>query len=423
MRNNSTPDNKTQPNRLVGGGIVNRMRTLSFTFDGVALEGHPGDTLASALLANDVKLTGRSFKYHRPRGILSAGSEEPNALVELRHGDFREPNTKATVVDSMMGWKRRARIDGRHCVSMPWLSTRSCRPSLSPAFTTRPSCGPPLFGKSSTEPAIRRAAGLGRAADHADPDTYEKSTAFCDLLVIGAGPAGLMAALIAARSGIRVVLADENFALGGRCLDDGRFVGDEPASSWVAGTEAELMASPEVRILRRTTVFGTYDGGTYGAVERVADHLPVVPTDLPRQRLWRIVSKHAVLAAGATERPIVFGGNDRPGVMLAGAVRSYINRFGVLAGRRAIVFANNDNAASTVLDLMRAGAAVEALIDSRLQPGSVVLSIAKVANVRLIAGGVILDAKGRHAVTDVVVRAEDNEQIKLSCDLIAMSGG
>ncbi len=412
-----------QPNRLSSGGLIARSRTLRFTFDGKAYHGHPGDTLASALLANGVVLTGRSFKYHRPRGILSAGSEEPNALVELRTGAHREPNTKATMAELFEGL---AATSQNRWPSLAF-DVMSVNSLLSPVFVAgfyyKTFMWPAAFWERIYEPLIRRAAGLGRAADDADPDSYEKATAFADVLVIGGGPAGLAAARAAARANARVLLADENATLGGRAVDDASEIDGMPARAWVEAVEAELAAYEHVRILRRTTAFGAYDGSTYGAVERVTDHLPSSRPGAPRQRLWRLVAKRVVLAAGATERPIVFGSNDRPGVMLAGAVRSYINRFGVVPGRRAIVFTNNDYGASTVSALRHAGADVVALVDGRTGLSDEVKRIAASSATRVISGGTVTGALGRRCVTGAVVRTQSGDEVRLECDLIAVSGG
>lgn len=412
-----------QPRRLATGGLIDRSLTLHFTFDGKTYPGHPGDTLASALLANGVVLAGRSFKYHRPRGILSAGSEEPNALVELLDGARREPNTKATMAEL---------FDGLTATSQnrwPSLSfdVMSINSLLSPVFVAgfyyKTFMWPAALWEKLYEPLIRHAAGLGRASDDADPDTYEKATAFADVLVIGGGPAGLAAAQAAARTSARVILVDEHAMLGGRAVDDASEIGGNPAHEWVKSVEAELSRNPEVKILRRTTAFGTYDGGTYGALERVSDHVAAPAQGRPRQRLWRIVAKKVVLAAGATERPIVFGGNDRPGVMLAGAVRTYINRFGVVPGQRVVVFTNNDYGASTVTDLVRAGANVVALVDSRPNISDHAQRIATDNGVRFISRAVVTDAVGKKRVTGAFVHTDDGERIELSCDLIAVSGG
>ena len=412
----------SQPNRLQSGGIIDRSRTLQFFFDGHSYSGHPGDTLASALIANGVTLMGRSFKYHRPRGVLTAGSEEPNALVELRTGARREANTKATVAEL---------YDGLEATSQNrWPSLNfdvlAINSLLAPVFVAgfyyKTFMWPAAFWEKLYEPAIRRAAGLGRAASEADPDTYEKVNAFCDVLVIGGGPAGLTTALNAGRSGARVIMADENFVLGGRAVDDAAEIDGMPALKWLRETETQLAAMKEVRVLRRTTVFGAYDSNTYGAIERAGDHLRVVPGGLPRQRLWRIVAKQTVLAAGATERPIVFGGNDRPGVMLAGAVRTYINRFGVAPGQKAVVFANNDYAATTVTTLDRVGIELVALIDSRTEPSAFVTEIASATETRLISG-VVLDTIGKKRVKGVKVRTASGEIETLACDLVAVSGG
>jgi sarcosine oxidase subunit alpha len=412
-----------QPRRLAAGGLIDRSLTLHFTFDGKTYAGHPGDTLASALLANGVVLAGRSFKYHRPRGIISAGSEEPNALVELRDGARREPNTKATMAEL---------FDGLTATSQnrwPSLSfdVMSINSLLSPVFVAgfyyKTFMWPAALWEKLYEPLIRHAAGLGRASDDADPDTYEKATAFADVLVIGGGPAGLAAAQAAARTSARVILVDEHAMLGGRAIDDASEINGNPALEWVKSVEAELARNPEVKILRRTTVFGTYDGGTYGALERVSDHLAAPAQGKPRQRLWRIVAKKIVLAAGATERPIVFGGNDRPGVMLAGAVRTYINRFGVVPGQRVVVFTNNDYGASTVTDLVRAGAEVIALVDSRPEISPAAQRIASDNGVRFISRAVVSDAVGKKRLVGAVVHTNDGERIELGCDLIAVSGG
>jgi methylglutamate dehydrogenase subunit C len=406
------------PYRLPTGGLIDRSRTLRASFDWVPLTGFAGDTLASALLAAGQRLIARSFKYHRPRGVLTAGSEEANALVELRAGARREPNTKATTIELFEGLT--ARSQNR------WPSLRfdlqaaaSClSPMFAAGFYYKTFMWPAQFWELVYEPLIRRAAGLGRAAELADPDRYEQAFAFCDVLVIGAGPAGLMAALSAARAGARVILCDEDFRPGGRLLADRHEIAGTESVAWVATVLDELKSYPELRVLPRTTVFGVYDGGVYGALERVADHLPVPPEFAPRQRMWRIIAKRAVLAAGAVERGIVFGSNDRPGIMMASAMRTYLNRFAVSPGRRVAIFTNNNDGWRTAEDLTRAGVEVAALIDSR----SATPNAAHPAPARVIVGGEVISTSGRSSLRSVTVRKNGKTET-IRVDALGVSGG
>jgi sarcosine oxidase subunit alpha len=400
--------------RLPAGGAIDRGEIRQFRFDGKTYAGYAGDTLASALLANGVRLVGRSYKYHRPRGILTAGSEEPNALVELRSGDRREPNTRATVAELYDGLE----ASSQHRFPSLKFDLMAVNSLLSPIFAAgfyyKTFMWPASFWEKVYEPLIRRAAGLGRAAGLPDPDSYEKSTAFCDVLVIGGGEAGIAAAVQAAGGGKRVILCDEDFLLGGRAVGE---------SEGLAEKIAEMEKFSNVRILPRTTVFGVYDGGTYGAVERVADHVLRPAPHQPRQRYWRIVAKTSVLASGATERPLVFGNNDRPGVMLSGAVRRYIRRFGVAPGSRAVVFVNNDEAAGTLAALREAGIAVAALVDPRPEISLPVRQLAEACGAALYAGGVVRRALGGLAVSGVEIIPATGRTEKLECDLLVMSGG
>jgi heterotetrameric sarcosine oxidase alpha subunit len=412
-----------QTDRLPTGGLVDRSAPLSFRFDGKSLAGFQGDTLASALIANGVKLVGRSFKYHRPRGILTAGSEEPNALVELRSGARREPNTKATTAELYDGLE--ARSQNR------WPSLRhdvmSVNQLFAPIFVAgfyyKTFMWPAKFWEAVYEPAIRRAAGLGRAADVADPDHYDKAWAHCDVLIAGSGPAGLAAALAAGRSGARVILCEEDFTLGGRLLADGGIIDGVPAGQWIARTLAELAALPDVRIMTRTTLFGVYDGGTYGAIERVNDHLPSPPEHQVRQLLWRIVAKRCVVAAGAIERPIVFAGNDTPGVMMASAMRTYVARYAATPARRIVLFTNNEDGWRTVETALGAGLQIAAVVDARPEVSAAHRSLASKGGFPVLNGSVSAVDGGKDGIRKIAVSLTGGARAEIEAGGLAVSGG
>jgi sarcosine oxidase subunit alpha len=411
-----------QAYRLSAGGAIDRAATLRFAFDGRFYSAHPGDTLASALVANGVKLVGRSFKYHRPRGILTAGVEEPNALVELGTGAKREPNTKATTVELYDGLVAHSQ-NRWPSLAFDALAINSLLSSVFVAgFYYKTFMWPRSFWEKVYEPAIRRAAGLGRAAREADPARYEKIHAYCDVLVIGSGPAGLAAALAAAKAGARVILCEEDFALGGRLLSERLQIDGKPARAWAAAVEAELARYPEVRVMRRTSVFGVYDSGTYGAVERVTDHLAAPAPHLPRQRLWRIVARRAILAAGAIEQPIAFGANDRPGIMTASAVRSYVNRFAAAPGHRVALFTATDDGWKSVADLAAAGIRVAAVIDSRAEIADAHTRLAKDMGAQLFAGGRVVGTRGARALSAIEIETARGSAT-LAVDCLAVSGG
>ena len=406
----------TQPYRLAHGGRIDRSKTLNFQFDGRTYQGHPGDTLASALLAEGMRLVGRSFKYHRPRGIFTAGTEEPNALVELRTGARREPNSRATVVELFDGLE--AASQNRWPSLAFDLSAINGRVSrfLPAGFYYKTFMWPPSFWEKVYEPMIRRMAGLGHAARESDPDAYEQTHAHCDVLVVGSGAAGLAAARAAGETGARVILAEQDFELGGGLLLEARY------EAWRSDMLAALQVMPEVRLLPRTTVFGYYDHNVLGAVERVSDHLPVPPPHGVRQRYWAIRAKQVVLATGGIERLVAFPDNDRPGVMLASAAETYVRRYGVVPGRSAVVFTNNDAAYGAAYALRDAGSAVPAIVDVR--PQSVAADAARGSGFTVWTGAEVIGVSGTRAVRAVHVRwRQDDRTTSVPADLLCVSGG
>lgn len=400
-------------NMRLEGGLVDRSQTISFSWNGRTMQGYQGDTLASALLANGVKLVGRSFKYHRPRGIFSAGSEEPNAMVHLRKGAHQEPNTRATVAELFEGLEATSQ-NHKGTLEFDLLALNDlAAPFLSAGFYYKTFMWPRAFWEKVYEPFIRSAAGLGKLSGEADPDVYDKGYLHCDVLVIGSGPAGLSAALAAGRAGAQVLLCDEDSVFGGRLNAETYEVGGMAGSEWARHAVAELEAMDNVRVMNRTTVYGAFDHGIYGALEKKTDHLRSA-NGKPRNIAWKIYSGRAILCAGATERSIAFGNNDRPGVMLAGSVRAYANRWGVATGQSIAVFTNNDDGWRTANDLVAAGANVAAVIDSR--EGEPPISI---AGVSVTMGAGVSDTSGRKALKGVTLT---NGQT-LDVDCLAVAGG
>ena len=419
-----------QARRVERGGRIDRSAPLAFTFDGVRYEGCRGDTLASALLANGVRIAGRSFKYHRPRGIFAAGAEEPNALVRVGEGARAEPNLKATQVELYDGlvagsqnrWPSLALDVGGLGNAVSWL--------LPAGFYYKTFMWPGSWWRLY-EHFIRKAAGLGRAPVEPDPDHYDRRYAFCDVLVAGAGPAGLMAALTAARSGARVIVTDDAPALGGSLLASAASIDGGPAHELATRAAEELASCPNVRVLTRTTAFGYYDDNMVVAVERCADHVPAPPPYCPRQRTWWIRAGEVVLATGAIERPLAFEDNDLPGVMLASAARTYALQYGVRLDGRAVVFTNNDSAYEAIEPVLDAGTDVIAVVDARDGgPGGDALAVLRRFDLELIAGSVVMRAIGRRAVEGVEVRSlsPDGASVgdasrRMPCDFVFVSGG
>jgi sarcosine oxidase subunit alpha len=407
-----------------GGRLINRSAPVEFSFNGKRLRGYQGDTLAAGLLANDQMLVGRSFKYHRPRGIVASGPEEPNALVNLGAGARLEPNQRTTTTEL---------FDGLECTSQNhWPSldfdvgvvNNYAARFLPAGFYYKTFIHPRPFWKHVFEPIIRRSAGLGKAPTQGDADRYEQAYAFCDVLVVGAGVAGLKAAKAAADKGQRVILLEQAPVIGGRAPVDQTEVDGQPVEAWLSAMEADLLARDNVTLRTRTCGFGVYDHGYVLADERVADHTP--GDGRPKHRLWRIRAGRIVTATGAIERPLSFAGNDIPGVMLASAVRDYVVNYAVSPGDRTVVVTNNDSAYQTALALKAAGLDVPAILDAREAADGPLPQAARAAGIRVLTGKAIAKVKGGKRVAGVAVCAQAGEgtvQEEIPCEAVAMSGG
>ncbi|HMC45610.1 MAG TPA: 2Fe-2S iron-sulfur cluster-binding protein, partial [Caballeronia sp.] len=417
----------SQKDRLATGGRINRAIALTFTFNGKTYQGHQGDTLASALLANGVHFVARSWKYHRPRGIVTADVAEPNAVVQLETGAYTVPNARATEIELYQGLVATS-VNAKPSIENDRMAVNQKIARFIPAgFYYKTFMWPRKFWPKYEE-VIRDAAGLGKAPEHVDADRYDKCFAHCDVLVVGAGPSGLAAAHAAGLSGARVILVDDQPELGGSLLSYRSEIDGAPGLKWAQKIEAELRKMPDVKILCRSTAFGYQDHNLVTITQRLTEHLPVSMRKGTRELLWKVRAKRVILATGAQERPIVFGNNDLPGVMLASAVSSYLHRYAVLPGRNAVVFTNNDSGYQCALDLKAAGAQVT-VVDPRLADDKGALQgQAKRYGVKVLNGSVVTVAHGKLRVASVEVSAYSNgtvgvKQADLSCDLLAVSGG
>ncbi len=414
-----------QPWRLSDGGRIDRDKPVEFTFNGKIYRGFKGDTVASALLANGVHLIARSFKYHRARGVMGSGPEDPSGMLQIGTGDKSVPNPRATQSEIYSGLKTFS-VNVWFSVSHDAGSAmRLFSPLLSAGFYYKTFMFPKK-GWKFYEKSIRKAAGFGVAESQNDPDRYEKINAWCDVLIAGGGASGLAAALAAARSGARVIIAEQSHELGGELLSSAK----ADATKWLDALVGELRQFTEVHIMTRTTVSGYYDDNFLILNERVTDHLGDPPAGRSRERIWRVRAKQVILATGAIERPLVFANNDMPGVMLASAVSQYIHRYAVMPGRRAVVFTNNDSAYQTAFSMHDAGIEVAAVVDVRSMCGLSIAQQLANRNIQALYRSAVVRAKGKQRIKKVVVMqlSEDFESVhgsgrEIDCDVLCVSGG
>ncbi|WP_227816765.1 sarcosine oxidase subunit alpha family protein [Nitrogeniibacter aestuarii] len=426
----------SQRNRLSSGGRIDFGRKLRFTFNGTPYEGYAGDTLASALLANGVDIVNRSFKYARVRGIVAAGAEEPNAILQLGKAEAEQiPNVRATqqalydglTAASTSGWPNKdgdmmgmvGKVGGRFMPAGFYYKTFMSPASMWPVY----------------EKYIRKAAGLGRAPRERDPDIYDHINAHCDVMVIGAGPAGLAAALAAGRAGARVILSDEQEEMGGSLLDSTEAIDGKDPMVWVQSVLAELAGMPDVLVLPRTTANGYHDHNFVTLHQRRTEHLAdtAPKRDGRRQaraRMYKVRAAQVILATGTHERPLVYASNDVPGNMVAGAVATYIRRYAVVPGQRLVLSTSNDHAYRAALEWHAAGREVVAIVDARDNPDGDLVAEARAKGLRIITGSAVIETRGSKRVTGALVAAIDiknfavrGEVKELACDTVASSGG
>lgn len=415
--------------RTEQGGRVDRAREIQFTFNGKPYTGLAGDSLCSALLANGVHLVGRSWKYHRPRGVMSAGSEEPNAIFQLEKGNRTIPNARGTQVELYDNLDASS-VNCWPSVDFDFLAVNSQFSRLMPAGFYYKTFMWPQSMWMKYEHFIRKASGLGESPCENDPDRYLQGHAHCDALIVGGGVAGLSAALAAGRAGARVIIADEQAEFGGLSLAGKAQIDALDASGWIDNAVAELQGMAEVTLLPRSTVFGYHDYNFLTINQRLSDHLALSERPAAREKLWQVRARQVVLATGAAERPLIFANNDRPGIMLASAVSTYTNRYAVKPGSRAVIFTNNDSAYQTALDLNAAEVEVVALVDARASSASEIADTVRSAGIRVINGSVVVDTAGRKRLRSVRVMSlsADGATVSgsaktLSCDLLALAGG
>jgi len=417
----------TQNFRLNKGGYINRNKKISFKFNGKKYFGYEGDTLASALIANGVHLVGRSFKYHRPRGFLGVGVEEPNAQVQLYRGAKTEPNAVATTVELVEGLVAKS----QNCfpsVSFDFGAINNFLHKFFPAgFYYKTFMWPKSFWYKIYEPIIRKAAGLGVAPLKPDPDRYEHKYEHCDILIVGSGPSGLSSALSAAKNGARVILAEDKPRFGGSLLTDEVTIGNKKGKDWVDETIDELKSMSNVIVKNRSQVFGYYDHNMMVMFERERDHVEKPNKFTPRQRLWYIRAKEVIISTGSIERPLVFGNNDRPGVILASAAKEYMKVYGVLVGKKPIVFTNNDSGYDTAIEFKKNG--IDPLVlDIRTNSDSSVVKEAKNLNINIKFSYGVVNVKGYRKVKGALIgqlnkNKSGYENFKsVSCDCICVSG-
>jgi sarcosine oxidase subunit alpha len=415
--------------RIAQGGRIDRDNQLKFSFNGKTYTGQAGDTLASALLANGIHMVGRSWKYHRPRGILSAGAEEPNAIFQLEKGEKTIPNARATQVE-LYDDLDASSVNCWPSLDFDLLSINSKVSRMLPAGFYYKTFMWPKSMWMKYEHIIRKASGLGKSPEVNDTDRYEHSHRHCDVLVAGGGVAGLTAALAAGRAGARVILVDEQSEFGGMALSSHDKIDGQPVSDWIQAAVAELQGMPEVMLLPRSTVYGYHDYNFLTINQRLTDHLAINKRKGGREKLWHIRAHQVVLATGAMERPLVHSNNDRPGIMLASAVSTYVNRYAVKPGERAVIFTNNDSAYQTALDLNAAGAQVVAVVDARSQSSSELANMVRSAGIEVLNSSAVVDTSGGKRLQSVQIMSlsSDGQSVSgqgktLSCDLLAVSGG
>ena len=397
---------KKQIFRNSTGGHIDRENIISFSFNGLKFNGYEGDTLASALIANGIHLTSRSFKYHRPRGIFSSGPEEPNAYLQVKAGNFEEPNVAASLIEIFNGLEARS----SNCWPSVNFDLGAINNILSPIFIAG------FYYKTFMHPRrlwpfyeklIRKMAGVGTIPAENDTEKYEEYNTHVDIIIIGGGPSGLAAALSASRNGLKILLVEANKDLGGMLLSDSdQEIDGKLSKDWIAATIKELKENNKVRILNRTSIFGYYDHNLLLGLEKCNDHLPIEKRKGCGQRLWHIRAKHVVMATGSHERSLVFANNDRPGIMLASAARSYVNKFAARPGKNSVIFTNNDSAYYAAEDLLKNGVNVIAIVDTRNKKGYIADTL-KNKGVEIIHNSVVVDVKGSKHISGVMISKYD----------------